>query len=79
MLIKINQYKAIEITKEKIRAIREPMFTKLDIEFQIALEKGLDTTGVVAEKQRLRDLTDSANDKTPDELLLILTQLEGAK
>lgn len=79
MLIKINQDKAIEITKEKIRAIREPMFTKLDIEFQIALEKGLDTTGIVAEKQRLRDLTDSANDKTPDELLLILTQLEGAK
>lgn len=79
MLIKINQDKAIEITKEKIRAIREPMFTKLDIEFQIALEKGTDTSGIVAEKQRLRDLTDSANDKTPDELLLILKQLEGAK
>lgn len=79
MLIKINQDKAIEITKEKIRAIREPMFTKLDVEFQMALEKGLDTSEIVAEKQRLRDLTDSANDKTPDELLLILKQLEGAK
>lgn len=79
MLIKINQDKAIEITKEKIRAIREPMFAKLDVEFQMALEKGTDTSGIVAEKQRLRDLTDSANDKTPDELLLILTQLEGAK
>ena len=79
MLIKINQDKAIEITKEKIRAIREPMFTKLDVEFQIALEKGLDTTKIVAEKQRLRDLTDSANGKTPDELLLILKQLEGDK
>ena len=79
MLIKINQDKAIEITKEKIRAIREPMFTKLDVEFQIALEKGLDTTEIVAEKQRLRDLTDSANNKTPDELLAILQELEGAK
>ena len=77
MLIKINNEKAIEITKEKIRAIREPMFTKLDIEFQVALEKGLDTTEIIAEKQRLRDLTDSANDKTVDELLSILKQLEG--
>lgn len=76
-MIKINQDKAIEIAKEKIRALREPMFTKLDVEFQIALEKGLDTTEIVTEKQRLRDLTDSANDKTPDELLLILKQLEG--
>ena len=39
----------------------------------------VDTTEIVAEKQRLRDLTDSANDKTPDELLLILKQLEGDK
>lgn len=78
MLIKINQDKAIEITKDKIRALREPMFTKLDIEFQIALEKGLDTTGIVDEKQRLRDLTESANNKTPDELLLILRQLENS-
>ena len=77
MLIKINQDKAIEITKEKIRAIREPMFTKLDVEFQIALEKGLDTTEIVAEKQRLRDLTDLANDKTVEELLVILQELEG--
>ena len=79
MLIKINNEKAIEITKEKIRAIREPMFTKLDIEFQMALEKGTDTSSIVAEKQRLRDLTDSANNKTPDELLAILQELEGAK
>ena len=78
MLIKINNEKAIEITKDKIRAIREHMFAKLDVEFQMALEKGTDTSSIVAEKQRLRDLTDSANDKTPDELLLILKQLEGA-
>ena len=79
MLIKINQDKAIEITKEKIRAIREPIFAKLDIEFQMALEKGTDTSGIVAEKQRLRDLTDLANDKTVEELLVILQELEGVK
>ena len=76
MLIKINNEKAIEITKEKIRAIREPMFTKLDVEFQMALEKGTDTSSIVAEKQRLRDLTDLANDKTVEELLVILQELE---
>ena len=79
MLIKINNEKAIEIAKEKIRAIREPMFAKLDIEFQMALEKGTDTSSIVAEKQRLRDLTDLANDKTVEELLVILQELEGAK
>ena len=77
MLIKINNEKAIEITKEKIRAIREPMFAKLDVEFQMALEKGTDTSSIVAEKQRLRDLTDLANDKTVEELLVILQELEG--
>lgn len=76
MLIKINNEKAIEIIKEKIRVIREPMFAKLDIEFQMALEKGIDTSNIVAEKQRLRDLTDLANDKTVDELLVILQELE---
>ena len=79
MLIKINNEKAIEITKDKIRAIREPMFAKLDIEFQMALEKGADTSSIVAEKQRLRDLTDLANDKTVEELLVILQELEGVK
>ena len=78
MLIKINNEKAIEITKEKIRAIREPMFTKLDVEFQIALEKGLDTTEIVAEKQRLRDLTDSADGKSVEELIQLLEE-KGAK
>ena len=77
MLIKINNEKAIEITKEKIRALREPIFTKLDVEFQIALEKGLDTSEIVAEKQRLRDLTELAKDKTVEELLGILEELEG--
>ena len=76
MLIKINNEKAIEITKDKIRAIREPMFAKLDVEFQMALEKGTDTSSIVAEKQRLRDLTDLANNKTVDELLVILQELE---
>lgn len=76
-MIKINQDKAIEIAKDKIRAIREPMFKQLDLDFQRALETGSDTSLIVVEKQRLRDLTDIANDKTVEELTQILNELGG--
>jgi hypothetical protein len=78
-MIAINNEKAIEIVKEKIRAIREPKLKQLDIDFQRALETGSDTTLIVQEKQRLRDLTDLANDKTVEELLIILEELEGGE
>ena len=74
-MIVINNEKAIEIAKDKIRAIREPKFKQLDLDFQRALETGADTTLIVQEKQRLRDLTDLANDKTVEELLVILEEL----
>lgn len=77
-MIVINNEKAIEVAKNKIRAIREPMFKKLDLDFQIALETGSDTTLIVQEKQKLRDLIDTVNDKTVEELLVILNEL-GAK
>lgn len=76
-MIIINNEKAIEVAKEKIRAIREPMFKKLDLDFQRALEQGSDTTLIVQEKQKLRDLTDSVNGKTVEELLVILNELGG--
>ena len=75
-MIVINNEKAIKIAKDKIRAFREPKFKQLDLDFQIALETGSDTTLIVQEKQRLRDLTDLANDKTVEELLVILKELE---
>jgi hypothetical protein len=78
-MIIINNDKAIEIAKEKIRAIREPKLKQLDIDFQRALETGSDTTLIVQEKQRLRDLTDLANNKTVEELLIILEELEGGE
>ena len=67
-MIVINNEKAIEIAKEKIRAIREPKFKQLDLDFQRALENGSDTTEIVKEKQKLRDLTDTVNGKTVEEL-----------
>ena len=74
-MIVINNEKAIEIAKDKIRIIREPKFKQLDLDFQRALETGSDTTLIVQEKQRLRDLTDLVNDKTVEELLVILKEL----
>lgn len=74
-MIVINNDKAIEIAKEKIRAIREPKFKQLDLDFQRALETGSDTTLIVQEKQKLRDLTDTVNGKTVEELVVILNEL----
>lgn len=76
-MIVINNEKAIEIAKDKIRVIREPKFKQLDLDFQRALETGSDTTLIVQEKQKLRDLTDLTNDKTVEELLQILNELGG--
>ena len=73
-MIVINNGKAIKIAKDRIRAIREPKFKQLDLDFQRALETGSDTTLIVQEKQRLRDLTNIVNGKTVEELLVILNE-----
>lgn len=68
-MIKINFDKAKEITKERLRAERAPLLQVQDIAFQRALELGADTTAIVAEKQRLRDITKLADQATTlDEL-----------
>lgn len=56
-MIKIDFTKAQEITKERLRFERTPLLQAQDIEFQRALESGVDTSAIVAEKQRLRDIT----------------------
>lgn len=56
-MIKINIDKAKEITKEKLRVERAPLLQAQDVAFQRALESGEDTSAIVAEKQRLRDVT----------------------
>ena len=56
-MITINIDKAKEITKARLRIERKPLLEVQDIEFQRALESGADTTAIVAEKQRLRDIT----------------------
>jgi hypothetical protein len=61
--VKVNKAKAVELTKARLRREREPLLAAQDILFQRALESGADTSAIVAEKQRLRDITDLA---TPD-------------
>jgi len=55
--VSVNISKAKEITKKRLRAEREPLLAAQDVLFQRALETSADTTAIVAEKQRLRDIT----------------------
>lgn len=56
-MITINFDKAKAITKDRLRSERAPLLAKLDVEFIKAVEQGADTSSIVAEKQRLRDIT----------------------
>jgi hypothetical protein len=68
-MITINLNKAKDITKERLRAERTPLLQAQDVAFQRALEEGADTTAIVAEKQRLRDVTNLADSATTLEQL----------
>ena len=64
MAIIVDINKAKDITKDRLRAERKPLLEAQDVAFQRALESGADTSAIVAEKQRLRDVTkfvDTAN------------------
>ena len=68
-MITINLTKAKAITKDRLRAERTPLLQAQDVAFQRALESGADTTAIVAEKQRLRDITQLTDTATTlDEL-----------
>ena len=68
-MITINLDKAKQITKERLREEREPLLAVQDVAFQRALESGADTSSIVAEKQRLRDITNVVDTATTlDEL-----------
>ena len=64
MAIIVDINKAKDITKDRLRQEREPLLLAQDVAFQRALEINADTSSIVAEKQRLRDITtlvDTAN------------------
>ena len=71
-MITINMNKAKDITKERLRVERKPLLEAQDILFMQAQESGADTTAIVAEKQRLRDITNLVDScTTTDELKAI--------
>ena len=68
-MITINFDKAKAITKDRLRVERTPLLQAQDVAFQRATEEGKDTAAIVAEKQRLRDITNLADQATTlDEL-----------
>ena len=69
MGITVNIDKAKVITKDRLRAEREPLLEEQDVLFQRVLESGADTTAIVAEKQRLRDITNQVDSMTTVEEL----------
>jgi hypothetical protein len=68
-MITININKAKEIKKEKLREERLPLLQAQDVAFQRALETGENTSAIVAEKQRLRDITQVVDTATTVEEL----------
>jgi hypothetical protein len=68
-MITINLSKAKEITKERLREERKPLLEAQDVLFMKAQEDGADTSAIVTEKNRLRDITKLADSaSTTDEL-----------
>jgi hypothetical protein len=63
-VVTVSLAKATEITKKRLRSEREPLLAAQDVAFQRALETGADTSAIVAEKARLRDVTSLADAET---------------
>ena len=72
MPMQVNFSKAQDITKERLRIDRKPLLEAQDILYMRAQEAGSDTSAIVTEKQRLRDITEQVDSMTT------LDELKGA-
>jgi hypothetical protein len=72
-MITINFDKAKQITKKRLRQERKPLLEQQDILFQRSLENNSDTSAIIVEKQRLRDITNTVDNSTTLEQLKQLT------
>ena len=72
MPMQVNMTKAKAITKDRLRVDRTPLLEAQDVLFMRAQEAGSDTSAIVTEKQRLRDITNQVDSMTT------LDQLKGA-
>ena len=57
MKIEIDLAKAKNLKKESLRQARKPLLEAQDVLYMRAQEAGGDTTSIIAEKVRLRDIT----------------------
>lgn len=73
----VNIDKAKALTKDRLRAERAPLLAAQDVLFQRALESSSDTTAIVAEKQRLRDITNLVDACTTTDELKALSCANG--
>ena len=68
-MITVNLDKAKDITKDRLRDERRPLLEAEDVKYMQAQDTESDTTAIVAEMQRLWDITKKADTcKTTDEL-----------
>ena len=74
-MITVNLDKAKEIKKQHLRTERAPLLQKLDVDYQRADEASdaAKKAEVVAEKQRLRDITQLADQATTLDQLKAIT------
>jgi len=59
--VAVNLTKAKDLTKKRLRMEREPLLAAQDVLFQRAQESNTDTTAIVTEKTRLRNITNLAD------------------
>ncbi len=59
--VTVNLDKAKLITKDRLRIERTPLLLVQDVAYTRATETGADTTAIIAEKNRLRDITKLAD------------------
>ena len=72
MPINVDITKAKVITKDRLRVDRIPLLAAQDVLYMKAQESSADTSAIVTEKQRLRDVTNQVNSMTT------VTQLKNA-
>lgn len=75
--VTVSLTKARALTKDRLRAERAPLLDAQDVAYMRALETGQDTSAIVAEKQRLRDITQLADQATTLDGLRAIT-VQGA-
>jgi len=75
-MIVINNDKAIELAKDKIRVWRESEFKSNDLAIQNALLEKKSTTELITRRDYLRNLTKECEGKTVEELQNLIIELE---